>query len=91
MRTQVTVKRGDHEDVWWIESRLAVAGKRLRDEAGRVWTVAEVHGERDSYFLEGQQNARGQLAYVLGESDHNPRRDAFSWQTQLDGVGIMWD
>jgi len=90
--TQVTVKRDNHEDVWWIDSRLAVVGKRVRDEDCRVWAIAEVHGERDRAFLDAQENARGQLAYVLGASDHNPVRDPFWWDGGLraDGLYTWW-
>lgn len=67
---QVTLRRDGgmwyQEDVCWIDSRLAVEGKVVRDEEGRHWKVWELHGTKESADLEREYRTWRAFREVLG-------------------------
>ena len=75
MFVQITVKRGTHVDVWWVEAPFAMLGKKLRTSDGEIWIVAEVHGAKHRSTLDAQEEARQRFAYTLSETDEDPRRN----------------
>jgi hypothetical protein len=50
MLRQVLLRRptrqGHAEDVFWIDNSIAKVGKRVRDEDGVVWLVAETYSAK---------------------------------------------
>ena len=56
----------ERRDVFWIDAELAKVGKRVRDEDGRVWTVAEVYNAKPFTDIEKQRAAWKRWAEVLG-------------------------
>lgn len=65
---QVKLVREDQprEDVYWISNELAKVGKRVVDEAGVVWRVAETYNVRPFADVEQQIEVWAEFAKTLG-------------------------
>ena len=66
---QVLLRRpcdnGYREDVYWIRNDLAKLNKRVKDEDGKIWTVAEVYSARPCEDLDAWREAWKKFADVL--------------------------
>jgi hypothetical protein len=54
------------EDVFWIDNDLARIGKRVVDEAGVVWRVAETYNARPFADVDRQIRVWADFAKTLG-------------------------
>ncbi len=57
--------RGHIEDVFWIDNALAKKGKRVVDDEGIVWIVAEVYTAKPSKELDIEYEAWREFARKL--------------------------
>lgn len=68
MMRQVKLVREDRrgEDVFWIDSVQATVGKRVIDEAGVIWRVAEAYNARPFTDVNRQIEVWAEFAKTLG-------------------------
>ena len=68
MMRQVKLVREDKpgEDVFWIDNDLARVGKRVVDQAGVVWRVAETYNARPFADVDRQIEVWAEFAKTLG-------------------------
>ena len=66
LRQVLLVERfGSGQDVFWIPRQLAVQGKQVIDEAGKIWTVAEVYNVRKFEDVDRQLRVWAEFAETL--------------------------
>ena len=69
MLRQVKLVREERpgEDVFWIDNDLAQVGKRVVDEAGVVWKIAEIYNARPFADVDRQIEVWSEFAKTLGD------------------------
>jgi hypothetical protein len=65
MMRQVLLRSGTKEDVFWIRNEVARVGKRVVDEDGVVWTVAEAYNARPFKDVDRQIRTWAEFAETL--------------------------
>jgi len=69
MLRQVLLERpianGTKRDVFWIRNELAIAGKRVVDEDGHVWTVVETYNAHSFNDVDRQIQVWAEFAKTL--------------------------
>jgi hypothetical protein len=65
MMRQVLLRSGSKHDVFWIRNEVAKVGKKVVDEDGVVWTVAEAYNARPFKDVDLQIRVWAEFAETL--------------------------
>lgn len=56
---------GSGQDVFWIRNEVARVGARVRDEAGKIWRVAEIYNAKPFEDVDLQIRVWAEFAETL--------------------------